>query len=487
DEKILNDKPLNEIDLKVSLKGLIKGTPGFIAPEILNSKNAYSIQSDIFALGAILHCILTCKVPVNAKTAQECIENTKLGKIEPFKDEYSSIPESLKAICNKALKVNQKERYQTVEELISDLKKYLEGFATNAEDAGFLTQLTLFYKRNKKVCNISVAFILLIFILSAYGINSIRKEEMKSNKILQDLLATYEEKEKLELELVPVYQEKAHNAFLDVQLESALAIIELAHKIDPENSKSRHLFGKMLMAKQDFDSAALLLQGVDDRLFKISTKYAKLKKEGRLSHPDLMKFIKEIGTHTKNDIAYIYKNILMEEFRLVKDLEQIVELIRAELYFRNKNLKDLKIDIKIEDEFYFIDLSDNPNLQTILILEKLGPVNVKKIDISNSPIIRLDALKYMKIDELHARNTGVFEMKDFTNHYSYLDAEGSKTDFSIYLKRKPLRYLNIHNSSFSNYHILPTLKNLRTLIVSKGKLPEEVKKKLPKACRIIEK
>ncbi|MCM8539274.1 MAG: serine/threonine protein kinase [Lentisphaeraceae bacterium] len=487
DEKILNDKPLNEIDLKVSLKGLIKGTPGYIAPEILNSKNAYSIQSDIFALGAILHNILTQTVPVNASTAQECIEKTKLGNIEPFYTECTAVHDSLKAICNKALKVKKDERYQSVDEIIHDLNKYLGGFATSAEEAGFLTQLNLFYKRNRRICNLSFVFTLLITFLSAYGIYSIQKEERKSNKILKNLVDTYKEKEKLELELVPIYQEKAHSAFLDVQLDSALAIIELAHKIDPGNKKSRHLFGKMLMAKQDFDSAALMLEGIDDKLFKICKKYSPLKSEVRLSHEELMNFLKEIGTHTRNDIAYIYKNILTEEFRQVKDLDKKVELIKAELYFRNKELQKLHIDIQIVDDSYIIDLSNNPELHTVLILEKLGPVNVKKINMNNTAIRRLDALKYMKIEELHAKNTGLFEMNDFTNHYSYLDAEGSKTDFSIYIKSRPLRFLNIHNSSFSNYHILPTLKYLKTLIVTKGKLPDAIRKQLPTDCQVIEK
>ncbi|MCH2207771.1 MAG: hypothetical protein MK132_18100, partial [Lentisphaerales bacterium] len=66
-------------------------------------------------------------------------------------------------------------------------------------------------------------------------------------------------------------------------------------------------------------------------------------------------------------------------------------------------------------------------------------------------------------------------------------AEGSKSDFSSHLINKPVKYLNIHRTPFKNYEVLTTLKNLKTLIVTKGKLPENVKRALPENCQVIEK
>lgn len=487
DEELLNDKTLNEIDLKVSLKGQIKGTPGFIAPEILNSKNAYSAQSDIFALGAVLHTILTKNAPIRAESVQECLEKTRLGDFKPFNKDGSKACESIKAICLKALKVDKAQRYETVNALISDLRKFQDGFAPDAEDAGFLTQLNLFYKRNKKVCNTSFIFMFLIAVIAIFSFISIRAKDRKANTILKDLVKAYKEKEELEVKLIPHYQEKAREAFVNVQLNSALALIEVAYKADPKNLKTKELYGKMLIARQEFDKAALLLDGVDKKLFNVCNKYAALQGEGRLSHPQLMNFLKEVGTKVENDIAWIYKNILTEEFQIVKDIDKKAELIKAELHFRNEGLKDIHLDIKVVNDFYYIDLSNNPKLHTVLILEKLGPVNVKKLDISNTAIKSLQALKYMKLEELHLRNTGNLSMRDFSNYYTYLDAEGSKTDFSKYIANKPLEYLNIHNTPFSKYSVLKTLHKLRTLIVSKGKLPDSLRLQLHKDCIVIEK
>ena len=78
-------------------------------------------------------------------------------------------------------------------------------------------------------------------------------------------------------------------------------------------------------------------------------------------------------------------------------------------------------------------------------------------------------------------------MGEFPHLYESLDAEGSKADFSIYLRNMPVRELNIHKSAFTNYHVLPTLKKLRKLTVTKGRLPEGIRRKLHKDCEIIEK
>ena len=93
----------------------------------------------------------------------------------------------------------------------------------------------------------------------------------------------------------------------------------------------------------------------------------------------------------------------------------------------------------------------------------------------------------MKIEKLIVRNTNKLIMRNFSNHYSHLDAEGSKTDFSKFLNNKPVEYLNIHNTPFSDFNVLSSLKRLRTLITSKGKLPDKIRQKLPKNCQIIEK
>ena len=91
------------------------------------------------------------------------------------------------------------------------------------------------------------------------------------------------------------------------------------------------------------------------------------------------------------------------------------------------------------------------------------------------------------IINLRVSNTGKLPLKHFSHFYESLDAEGSKNDFSPFLENKPVKYLNIHRTPFGNYDVLMSLKNLKTLVVTKGKLLEMVRRQLPESCQVIEK
>jgi serine/threonine-protein kinase len=81
----------------------IVGTPGYMAPEQARGEPADS-RSDIFSLGAVMLFILT-----NRAT-----------------HETSPLPKALRAICAKAMSPEPASRYQSIEELSSDLSRYLE-------------------------------------------------------------------------------------------------------------------------------------------------------------------------------------------------------------------------------------------------------------------------------------------------------------------------------------------------------------------------
>ena len=61
------------------------------------------------------------------------------------------IPQALQAVCLKAMALDPQQRYLDVEALKKDIVAYLHGFATSAEDAGFVSQLKLLVKRNRRV------------------------------------------------------------------------------------------------------------------------------------------------------------------------------------------------------------------------------------------------------------------------------------------------------------------------------------------------
>ncbi|MES2273678.1 MAG: protein kinase [Chlamydiota bacterium] len=108
--------------------GKITGTLAYMAPERLTGKSS-SVQTDIYALGVILYQMLTLQLPFQRKTiaafrkqahSEELVDPIEMA---PYRD----IPHQLAEVSHKCLAHSEKERYRSVEELIAELKNYIEG------------------------------------------------------------------------------------------------------------------------------------------------------------------------------------------------------------------------------------------------------------------------------------------------------------------------------------------------------------------------
>lgn len=108
--------------------GKITGTLAYMAPERIKGKSS-SVQTDLYALGVILYQILTLQLPFQRKSIsafRKSVDAEELAdpiEVSPYRD----IPHQLAAICTKSLAKSPADRFQSVEELISELKKSIEG------------------------------------------------------------------------------------------------------------------------------------------------------------------------------------------------------------------------------------------------------------------------------------------------------------------------------------------------------------------------
>lgn len=108
--------------------GKITGTLAYMAPERLLGKSS-SVQTDLYALGVILYQMLTLQLPFQRKTIaafRKQVNNEEL--IDPIEmAPYRDIPHQLSEVCRRCLARSIKNRYQNVEELIREVKNYIEG------------------------------------------------------------------------------------------------------------------------------------------------------------------------------------------------------------------------------------------------------------------------------------------------------------------------------------------------------------------------
>lgn len=108
--------------------GKITGTLAYMAPERIKGHSS-SVQTDLYSLGVILYQILTLQLPFQRKSIalfRKYVDSEELvGPIECAP--YREIPHDLAAICQKCLEKSPEERFQSVEELLTELKKSIEG------------------------------------------------------------------------------------------------------------------------------------------------------------------------------------------------------------------------------------------------------------------------------------------------------------------------------------------------------------------------
>jgi serine/threonine-protein kinase len=98
-------------------RGLIVGTPHYMAPEQLHGHDDLDERTDVFLLGAMLHQILTGEPPRDASSLAPKPSNVGAGGKTP--------PAELSHIATKAMAPDPADRYQSVGALVRDVRAYV--------------------------------------------------------------------------------------------------------------------------------------------------------------------------------------------------------------------------------------------------------------------------------------------------------------------------------------------------------------------------
>lgn len=174
----------------VTVDGITKGTPGYMAPEQAAGKNSLKdFRTDVYALGAILYSIVTY---LNPLTEQEDMKQMMLdtvhGRIVPPRERTPGhrIPYALDAVVRKAMSVKLSSRYQSVKELRDEVRAFLAGFPTQAEKAGLAKQFLLFARRNKITFPAITLSIVLLLGIAYYAIQEAAKQKSSWIELYKD-------------------------------------------------------------------------------------------------------------------------------------------------------------------------------------------------------------------------------------------------------------------------------------------------------------
>jgi serine/threonine protein kinase len=114
---------LSQLDAGAPLTraGAVNGTCGYMSPEQVSGR-ALDARSDIFAFGVVLYEALCGRRPFDGATDVDLMYAVAHHEPAPLPDE---VPEPLRRIIDKALEKDPAERYQSMRELVVDLKRLL--------------------------------------------------------------------------------------------------------------------------------------------------------------------------------------------------------------------------------------------------------------------------------------------------------------------------------------------------------------------------
>lgn len=253
DRLLLNPDLLNNM----TLSGHIKGTPGFMAPEQVQSDGEKTCRTDIYALGALLYDMLTHHTPVEGDTTDELLTNTRKGNIIcPIKRfPHLAISPALSAITMKALAIDPADRYESVRALSKDITQYLGGYSTSAETTGIIKETQLFCQRNRLAVNLSGLFLFLLFTSITAAFISIHKSERAAVNALQQLQQEKQERERLGREAAPSFHARALVALAAGNIDEAFHLCQTASVLDSEHEEARNLLASLCFIQGDYAQA----------------------------------------------------------------------------------------------------------------------------------------------------------------------------------------------------------------------------------------
>ncbi|HEV3023205.1 MAG TPA: protein kinase, partial [Pirellulales bacterium] len=137
--------------------GTAVGTPSYMAPEqARGTTDAVGLAVDIYALGVILHELLTGGPPFQAETATETLRQVIYDDPLPPSRLNAKVPRDLEIICLKCLHKEPRLRYATAGALAEDLDRFLRGEGIEARPEHPLEQLV---RRIRRRPALSVALV----------------------------------------------------------------------------------------------------------------------------------------------------------------------------------------------------------------------------------------------------------------------------------------------------------------------------------------
>lgn len=436
------ERKLSEDEIEKTKDGVIKGTPGYMAPEQALGKNQRKDQrTDIYALGGVLYSLLTWEKPIEGDALWPILSATVNGTIIPprHRSPERFIPPALEAVTLKAMRVNADERYQTAEELRKDIDSFIGGYATMAEEAGLFRHVCLLIRRHKSECALIFASLCLVIILTSVFMVGIIASERRATSTLKRLKAT-----------APVFVSQARTNMEKGQFDKALSLINAAVDLAPEKASYHSLKGNILQSTFQFEKAE---KSYENALV-ANPNLPAVKQNIDLCERLANSIKNNGGTPDEAALRKLYSAMLeqrrlSEAATLGKRLNHTVE--EAYKIYQPILTKAGHPNLKLKDGCLYLDL----NGQSITDLSAFKGIPLGTLLLQNTAVSDLSPLKGMPLKELRISHTKVRDLTPLRGiPLELLDADQTRIEDFAPLEEAPLKHVTLSNTPIKNLDFL---------------------------------
>lgn len=436
-EQFIENEELINLSSELTQCGAVMGTPCYMSPEQTENAENSDKRSDIYSLGAIFYKMLTGKEPFTGKNAEEIIQNVKNGAIQSPEE---NVPASALAVCKKAMSLNPQERYHSVEEMSSELKKLQGGFNVSAENAGLLKTLMTTLKRHKTVTGLTALFLLIIAGLSIFNfirINDEKKIAQYNYQKAQDALNDLKKAS-------PVYLDRARHSIAIGKFDDALVDVQTYLALNNGSKEAYFLLGRINQGKMKFEDATKAFekaQGWGGKA-KVAVCYSSLQisknawmacgPDGRIAPDDKLNiYMSLVNNMQLPEAATMLDDIL-------KNRQYAVQVYEA--LFKNSGLKGNLTFTK--SGTLQMDLSKDTT--DITVLRHFQKAFFTKLSLKNSPVSDIESLAGLQIRELDLSGTRVARLNQLKNpELQILNLAGSRFQNLDDLKGRSFKKLDL--------------------------------------------